>query len=1016
MALYTNDEISTAVERVVASSIRRPYGRLGNREVGTTFDDLQNATAGVLVLEPNSPHYIIFLGTRRLVETLAAEHGTLVELIEAIENSNRHVVPIKHITPLNNAKQALSNLKGAGASRSRGFTAMKDVPAFKRYDASVQKFLDTSSQNIRRGATMLPTPQESKKKIAGLVSRLKEQHLAVRARVQYLVDALADYDALNLPASMAASVISSAHKVLSDRVAELEPLSPHERLSRIRDVTLDLMAGRAAVKRMGSLSTTTLFAVLEGTGVVFADALHPAVPASLTALPGPYPVVVGADTLDIVVDSLYSFSVLLPGSYVAFAHARQTEPYDITAGLDDQVIIEMPGFPNVVATLTPGFIQKVDDVVADIQAAITVQPLLVDAVFSALRFVGSVNLSLNGPDTDFTLTTGLWSALGALVNELILVTDITSSAVGQMFKVLSIVGSVITASGVQPSGPEVLKDIQLGSRRVPRIRLDPSYAVTSLNARTGFSFPTETTATGLSTIGFGGGSKFRSRSTGADQVAADIPKAFATQFGDVGRLDASVVFAGTPVFDGLGRTDPNNPAKLVAYRLYTRATVSTLGLVATFAVSDAADVQIGDTVVIRETTVLLDQGVLGVVTSVSSTAVVATMVTALTPGPNVLIEVGPTLVLPSRYLDLRVSGSANDDGDYSMDVDGQGSVPFEFTLERTVPDHRDLGGRPIFFNILLGNKGVVVQSTSTLLDSKVEVLVTSTAGLTLFPSLPLSAVGLTPYFQLPSLPNTVTVGDSLEVHETSPLSPTYSYEVLGIDVAFRTLLLNGLFPADYGTLNISTESPVPFGRIRLGKKNQYNVLKRDLEAWLLQSTQPSDPQLWFRELYRLINPLVVSNNPTASQVGTCRTFVQGLQGTLTLKGATSLSQPTAKALEGILLNYRVKPVPSVDVMIHTYLARGSDRGIDTLLQGRFSEFFQLTHESMSRGGHMRETIRSVLRHDMSISKVGRHSGRAKQMTEGTWEDQDFTQVAESRDVREDIVVPADFENYTPPGF
>jgi hypothetical protein len=260
------------------------------------------------------------------------------------------------------------------------------------------------------------------------------------------------------------------------------------------------------------------------------------------------------------------------------------------------------------------------------------------------------------------------------------------------------------------------------------------------------------------------------------------------------------------------------------------------------------------------------------------------------------------------------------------------------------------------------------------------------------------------------------VGDSLEVYQSSPLRPDESLGVLAIDSTLKLLTLLGTFPSDYGTLMVSSISTVPFARVRLGRKNNYTVLQGSLGQWMLYATTPSDPELWFRELNRLINPLVTSQNPTAAQVGAARSFVQGLLGTLTIQGAQQTGQPPGGNLEALLLAYRVLVVHQIDTLIETFQARGSTRGLDILLQGRFQEFFGLTAESMTHGGYLREQIRAVSRLDMPVSKVDRHRDYAKQTSEGTWDDVDFTFVKENKDAREDVVVPTDFTEFTPPGF
>jgi hypothetical protein len=52
----------TAVEKLVQDAIRRPYGILGERKTGDAFDDTMNAAAGVFILTPASPFYVLLPG------------------------------------------------------------------------------------------------------------------------------------------------------------------------------------------------------------------------------------------------------------------------------------------------------------------------------------------------------------------------------------------------------------------------------------------------------------------------------------------------------------------------------------------------------------------------------------------------------------------------------------------------------------------------------------------------------------------------------------------------------------------------------------------------------------------------------------------------------------------------------------------------------------------------------------------------------------------------------------------
>jgi len=1035
MADYSSDEIQAAVEKVVRSSIRRPYGTLGNRDIQTTFNDLQDAASGVYILKPNAPFYTIFLGAQRLLDLLVAEQDVLSQLIEAIENTNRMVTEIDNLAPLNNARAALDALSGAAGQRNNIFNSIEGVPAFQRYDQNVQRFLDESAKNSRVNNSIAPTPQESRASLAGLVRSLQSSQSEILSRSLYLAEAIKDYDSLQLPALIASSVVSKARDVLADRIAELEALTPNQRLSKIREITLDLLAGRAAVQGLGSLNGTTTFALIEGQGSVFADANHPANPAKLTALPGPYPIwTPDSNTLDFTMDGSFSFQVPVPGSFLARMDSGLPEPYVVLLGDNDTFLLSVDtpsGLVPVSVTLTPG-IRTADDIVADITAALPPSfPIMAETVIQRTRFIGVVDIDVSGGPTavTFTLPTpGTWEALGTRENDLLRVTDSLSANFGSEFTVNTggVSGAVLTCT--QVSGPalvtESLIEVQLGVGKTVRIRIADGFELQALTDRLGIVFPntslntalTGNTTTGVpQSLGYSLGARLLSRATSADQVVQSMPRVATTQLGGVPRLDASTEFVAS-VWSGKGRSDPDNPNKLIAYKLRARgdAPAGTLGVVFTVAGGTDAGVVAGDVLVIRETPVFADTNVKGTVVSVTAGTITVDMSQAITGGIDLQLEVGPNLSLVSQYLDAQVTNSLSQNNSYSMDVHGQGFIPFEITVEGQVPFNRGIGGQPAFFTLELGFNRVVFQSTKTDLSTKVRVTVgsPSSAANKFFASMPIEAVGSSPYFKLPQDPRSLQAGDILEFNQTTYNVVTQAFELVELELESLLIQVSPEIASDFGSIQMSQAVQPPFGRIRLVKKNNYSLFEDRLVAWL---GRDPNQQSWFTELSRLLNPLIVNNNPTVEAVSTAKFHVQQLLGILTRQGAIVVGSDPDETLESILVAYAVEPVEEVDVLVQTYLERGATRGIDILLQGRFSEFFGLSQEGMSYDGAAREALRGVQMMDLPIRKTGRGQDLGTSQTIAEWEDQDFEFDQSDTANADDVEIPGAFEEITPPG-
>lgn len=1042
MADYTTTEIQTAVEKVVRSAIRRPYGALGNRNTQVTFNDLQDAASGVFILKPNAPFYTVFLGTERLAQLLSDEQEVLADLIEAVENTNRYVTEIDNLAPLNNARAALDALSNAAGSRNNLFQAITDVPAYQRYSANVQRFLDDSAKNSRRNGAIVPTPQESRRKIAGLVRDLQSQHSTILERCAYLSSAVEDYDSLNLPSLVAQGVISNARDVLEGRIEELEGLTPKQRLEILRDTTLDVLVGRAAVSGLGSLKSTTTFAILNGSGSVFADETHPATPASLTAdLAGPYPIYTNNNLLDFTLDGAFTFQVPVPGSFVAFIDSSIAEPYVIVAGKNDEITIRrlLPGLQfTTTVTLTAGT-RTADEVVADINAGL---PGASDAeaavALQTLKFVGVADADATGSpsDIDFVLPApGDWGVLGVKRGHTVRVTDPLSANFGAEYTVATsgVNGDTLTCNQVSGPAPtdESLIELEVGVGKTVRIRIKSSSLPVALTDRYGFSFPTGEPQSALEgsavapvpplppdsppSLGFLPGAQIYCRATSAAQVAQDVPRVASTQTGGAARLTASTVFEPT-VWSGLGRTDPDNINKLIAYKLWARGDVPAgqLSLVVTVAGGSTAGVVVGDILVIRETPVSADQNIKGTVLSVTDTAITVDMDAAVTGGSDLQLEVGPDITLTSEYLTAVVTESASQDGEYNMDVRGYGTIPFEFIMEESVPFNRDFGGRPVFFSLGLGYNKAVFSSVTTDLSTRIQAFDggTDSAHAVFFSTDPIEAVGTTTYFQIPENPKSLQLGDTLEFYLANYGVVALSREVVGLELSSLLIELAEGIDTDFGSIDMSAAAQIPFARIRLTKKNNYTVFKEALDAWLDLSV---NKEAYFVELQRLINPLVVNENPTAAAVNTAKQHLQQLLGVLTRTGAIGVGADPDDSLEAILMAYQVDPVEEVDVLVDTYLQRGATRGTDILLQGRFSDFFGLTPETMSYDGAARKALRDVQIQDLPIRKAGRNSDLGQTQTVAEWEDPDFEYDQSDVEDFEDIEIPGDFDEILPPG-
>jgi hypothetical protein len=1008
MADYTSNEIQAAVEKVVKSSVRRQYGSLGNRDSETAFTDLQDAVAGVFMLYPSSPYYVVYLGTRRLMELIEIELETETSLLEAIENLNRNVVEIESLSSLENARVALQSLESAAASRARTFQSIEDIPAFKRYDSNLQRFIDDYGKNIRKNGEIAPTPQQSRQEIAGLISTLQAQHEEVLLYAYYLSVAIQDYDNMQLPAKVSAGVIGKSRQVLAQRIGELEERTPEQRLTGLRDTMLDLMAGRAAVRGLGSLTATTLYALIEGTGRVFADTDHLATPAGLLSdKAGPYAIFPGENELYFRMDDSFSFTGLLPSSFLANI-TTVPEPKDpatgnwgyVVDGSNDTLILdcyELTATTRVTTVFTAGTRSALE--IRDwintefVSADVSLEAL---AVIKTPRYIGTASIvDTGGPAYWFQLPAGAgnWEDYGLLVDDVITVTSHTTPGViGSWYRITTISGNQLYATMIDGvCGTDLACEIEAGTGRAVKIQITSADRKYALEGRVGFGFPYDTAQTALTMLGLIVRSEVYSRSTLAETIAQELTTSYNSQSNGQPRLLAEAVFE--PILSLHGRSDPDIPARLSAYKLRQDASV-TAGTNVTFTVPGAqeAGVVAGDKVVIKVTSTPADMNIMGTVSSADDTQILATMDQAISAG-DVTIEAGPDIDLndllvvsglsdSDAYLDFVISGSENQDGPYSMSRNGQQSIPFEFNLERSLPVNRAQGGLPQYFEVQLGLYKVRFSSTDTTLATKIQINDTpvgigvpnNSAHILFFSgSAPYSAVGTTKYFLLPENPKNLELEDVLCLFETEPTIASSEHTIKGLQLSLLLVEVDPEIRTTLGTIAMSATTPIPFAKIRFHKKHNFSSMESEVASWLNRSQAR---MLWFSELYRLTNPLVANKNPTLYALSTAKNYVLGMDAAL-------------KDLYEIFDNYLVEPVTAVDTLINTYQERGATRGLDIILQGRFSDFFGLSMEGMSYSGRMRELIRDVSSKDLPVSSVGRENRMPTEMIEAEVEDLDY---------------------------
>lgn len=1017
-AEYSDDEVEAAVEKIVRSAIRRPYGSLGQRAVGTTFTDFQEQTIAVLTLTPNAPFYVVLLGTERLVTNIADVAGTLDDLDDVAQALGRSPTAVSSTTALANARVAADALAISAGVRTQAYPDISKTPAFQRLDRNIQAFLDTySSPNMKRGGVVVRTPEEAKTMLPGLIQQLKDQRATLIALCTSLAGAMANYAALNLPGLLSTGVVQRASQVLAMRTAQLETLTPETRVSIIRDVTLDLLAARAIIRNFGSLAVPTTFLILSGMGVTYADATHPATPAMLVAdKPGPYPIRSDStveNQLNLLIDGTFSTVVTTAGSFIAELQGIALEPFAIIDSSDPEqndtlevFVDELGVTTNLVVTFTPGF-RSAQQIVTDILAAITTQPLTAEPALIPTKFQGSMDISGADPSAiTFTSTNPFTDFVRIGVKDGDKLHVLTGANEGVFYQVNAsgVSGAMLTCTRITGSTTtlELAQVAEVGGASLGvRIKLLDSYGDTALARRTKITIGTTDdvikTRT-AATLGFSAGIFATSApvpaQTVADAINAATTTTTPTATGSMSRLTAALttkpVTLTSPVSvlqDMLFRSDTTDPASIVVYALRTRATIPA-GTTCVFVVPGVSRVALTDLgfLIIRSSPVAADVNVRGTIDMVTpaTDTVTVTFDVGITGGSNLFVELVPDLTtLPFDTLVVIPTGP--NAGSYR--VTGQGAINVELAIDKALRSYIDTSGQNILMTGSIVQEYLTLTSTDTTLASAIQVSEGSptnpfSAAALFFNALPTNKIGTTPWFQLPDGSQGMEVGDYLQLFTTNAVTPTLTCTITAIDGELISVV-NEL-PSNEGSFILDVGGALPFARIRKARQDNFDIFRGDMTDVL--SLPPFQPA-WLTELDRLVT--VVTIEPTPTSVNNLRKFFFALLAVLTKAGEDQFGNVLNLNIEAIAAAYTAPVIPEVDALIEALLAKGGDRAIDLLLAGLFGDYFGLTVDTVSYAGTVAAATRDVIRQDMPIRSTRRSELTNRQISMGQTTDADY---------------------------
>lgn len=995
MANYTVDEVQTAVEKIVRSTVRHPTGSLGERSVGTSFSDLQEAASGVYILYFNAPYYTLLLGVRRLADSLTTQASTIASLIDAVLATRRMVTPVNDLSNLANAKAALEELQAAVTTRSSSFNSIQAVPAFRRYATNIDAFLNTQGANVKgssidtapgdssseaqaqaqagASSSIVDTPAGARAKIPNLVTMLKTQQEDIVRRVGLLSGALADFTALNLPSIAAQGVISRAHDVLSDHFTTLSGLDENTRLESLRGVVLDLLTQRPLVEKYGAGQNPSEYITTQGLAKGFSDALHLATPATATStIAGPYNIVDTSHFIKLTIDGGAPFEFPLPLGYVAQLNGTLAEPFALDSSSNRLTVVF--GDPNGVGptdtrviVLTTGT-RTSQQVATELNTGLAGLELTVNRVMRPVRYANPMTIA----GSRFTVLAGGLTGFGILVGDQVDIleganagTTVTVASIDPAGLFFDVTGGALTAEPL----PGVSVQVGPAARALQFLDTNPSASLVQRRSiRLKATGGVEDLTAAL--LGFAAGLEVRSYPVLATDIATNVNTSTSLFAADV--LDTADV-------GGSGYVDLADATHVTMSDFLGEGTL-TGGTTVTFGYGP--DVVMPDgpgKLVVRASATSADVGKEGTVSSKDLVArtMVVVFTSSVTAG-DVSAEIGPEVSF--TYGDPFVISDGPNQGRYTA-RESQGvktTASFEILLDRVLPAPKT-GGTANTVSYHIGKSYLTFESTlkQTTSSVRVENGTIGTAAEYFFETvdLPATGEGTTSYLKFDTFPPAAAVGDLVQLFEDQYNLVSREFEIVGIEPSASVIKLSRSVESDF-SMTFDQGVPNPFGAIRISQTANYGDFKMFLDLWLQQRQLTT---AYYRDLARFLNPVLTNANPTSAAVDDATNQLKSLSSILTEAGAAAYGGSDHATLEYALDLYSSPVEPSVDALISTFRNKGADRAIDLLLEGQFSTFFGLDLNTISYSGTLTQASRDVAMNDLPIRKNNRSNALGQQL-------------------------------------
>lgn len=331
MAEFSKAELLNEVSQIFRAGLD-PGVEGGTLNTDTEYQQLLEMTSTTLLFNPDSIFYLARMAANRLNSLVSSEVAVLEDLLVLLEDLGKIGTPVRDSTTLSNARTAILALDAASSVTNR--------PETQRFVRQMDAFAAQVKKNVvsqERGNILVRPREEARNVIQKNLQKLTPIHERLLTQVNALKDLLTNYLALDIPSRVSSSVLLSVSTRLQDAANTVSTTSDTANLEANRDLFLQTLANKVAVKLLGTFTDPSEFKFRSPKRPIPSTATHTGrvvgegEAASVLTSAGPWSLPISAP-LELSVSGAAPVSIDLDGIVGSFLAGRNSETFEVAAG------------------------------------------------------------------------------------------------------------------------------------------------------------------------------------------------------------------------------------------------------------------------------------------------------------------------------------------------------------------------------------------------------------------------------------------------------------------------------------------------------------------------------------------------------------------------------------------------------------------------------------------------------------------------------------------------------------